>query len=318
MVHQICKSETITSPVVATSFWQAFISSPTFSLFLQRAGASPTALVRGEAFVVRHGTDWPRHDLIVFDPDFAGSKPAVLEIKPRMEDLSIGWEQFRIRRRLVDPKFQIFGGAATEALGAHPFALIVTKPPRKLFTHCPNPAWEVSSPNAPGESSTAGVLARNNAGKEGVTVSNHAIKGAAQVTVNGWPGTVLSSDAISDSCFVEVPGMAVPAVRTVKGFLKDVTPRQYETVHFDGFKSGTRSTTVTAWSPDLVYVRPYSQLKVLTQPDTNPGDSGAALIDSTDHIIGFAFYRTGFGEIPEYSAWIWAHSVFEAHKLTVL
>ena len=65
------------------------------------------------------------------------------------------------------------------------------------------------------------------------------------------------------------------------------------------------------------HVLPNSQLKVLTRADTNPGDSGAALLDSQDQVLGFAFYRTGLGAPIEFSAWIWAETVFNAHGLNV-
>ena len=44
-------------------------------------------------------------------------------------------------------------------------------------------------------------------------------------------------------------------------------------------------------------------------------DSGAALTDEDGNIIAFSFYRTSINQKTEFSAWIWADSVFKAHSL---
>jgi S1-C subfamily serine protease len=89
----------------------------------------------------------------------------------------------------------------------------------------------------------------------------------------------------------------------------------YDPVTFHGITSGFKQTIITGWSPDIPFVLPYSQLKVLTAPETNPGDSGAALIDRDGKVTGFSFFRTAINQQPEYSSWIWADSVYKAHNL---
>jgi len=39
-------------------------------------------------------------------------------------------------------------------------------------------------------------------------------------------------------------------------------------------------------------------------------------MDGIDNVLGFSFFRTGFGEEVEFSAWIWAESVYEALDLS--
>jgi S1-C subfamily serine protease len=79
--------------------------------------------------------------------------------------------------------------------------------------------------------------------------------------------------------------------------------------------SGKKDTLVTGWDPRLPRCEKNGQYVVITEPDTNPGDSGAALIDSDDKPVGFARKRTGFGEKIEFAEWIWARSVLDAHGL---
>src|SRR5438034_4607166 len=58
------------------------------------------------------------------------------------------------------------------------------------------------------------------------------------------------------------------------------------------------------------------QLKVQTPADTNSGDSGSALVDQDDRVVAFGFERTGLGEFPELTDWIWAANALSALGLT--
>jgi hypothetical protein len=103
--------------------------------------------------------------------------------------------------------------------------------------------------------------------------------------------------------------------RGAKGPLSGMSPRVMEVVEFDGIRSGKTTTTVTGWDPTILTVESYIQNKIVTEPVTMPGDSGAALIDGDGHVLGFAFYTTGMNARPQHSAWIWAESVYRAHGL---
>jgi hypothetical protein len=95
-----------------------------------------------------------------------------------------------------------------------------------------------------------------------------------------------------------------------------VSPRANERASFEGKASGPRVATIVGWDLSIFSNVRSNQRKVLTNPSTEPGDSGAALVDTVDNIIGFSFFRTGIGEQIEFSAWIWADSVYQAHGLT--
>jgi hypothetical protein len=171
--------------------------------------------------------------------------------------------------------------------------------------------------------STAGAVVRDAKGRPGVTAALHGINGKTSalcignaVEVDGKAGTVRDADLVSDSCFIEIDPLPGPH-RTTAGPLRGVSPRQYETVSFTGPKSASAKAVVQGWSPDIPLVMSNNQLKVFTDNVANPGDSGAALLDSNGQILGFCFYRSNTAP-PYYSAWMWADSVFTALKLTAL
>jgi hypothetical protein len=68
----------------------------------------------------------------------------------------------------------------------------------------------------------------------------------------------------------------------------------------------------------LLRRRPGVQLKVQTRPDTDRGDSGSALIDADDRVVGFAFEKTAFDDWPQFTDWIWAANALDALGLTPL
>jgi len=198
------------------------------------------------------------------------------------------------------------------------------------MTAVPSPYWSVLPPPFSKEDSTVGAAVTDTHGHNGVTMALHSLLASGSSVVPGTTqveiqvdrkgtrikGTVQSVDQITDSAFVlaDLPPLS-PPLRGAKGPLRGVSPRANEKVTFEGHASGSANATVTGFSPDLPLVLPYSQLKVFTTPKTALGDSGAALLDADDNILGFSFYRTGIGQPIEFSAWIWADSVYAAHNL---
>src|SRR5687768_5614912 len=97
-VHDATGSEAATTPLIATVFWQALLYSSAAAPMLQKAGASPIALAKGESYVVQHGTHWPRHDLVILDPGFGAKEPTSLQVEIQPAQLIKGWERFRSER----------------------------------------------------------------------------------------------------------------------------------------------------------------------------------------------------------------------------
>lgn len=314
----------LTAPLISTVYWRALIGTDTFRRLLEKNGASRAAVERPEVMIVTHagGT---RHDLVLLDPDFSLSEPSSTIVEATPEDVSQAWQAilsasgFKRGARLPGTKLTMRSLTALlrEVCGAGTFGLVVAPKPEIVLAHCPSPAWPVGAEgNEP--TSSVGVAAVDADGRVGVTVAYHAVRGHEKVMVNGRPGTVISSDPISDSSFVEVALDDVGAVRGAKGPLSGLSPRQMEVVEFDGMRSGKTTTRVVGWDPTILTMESYIQNKIVTEPVTMPGDSGAALIDGDGHILGFAFYTTGLNAQPAHSGWIWADSVHRAHNLRLL
>jgi hypothetical protein len=327
-LHAQIGHEDLTRPLIATAFWRDFIRSAAFGKTLAKAGASPLAISQAETFVIRHGD---RHDLIVFDPRFS-LDPVAVPIEPATYS--------RGPAPLWGPRFtpgtprsksagddETLSLAAFEAASAEVFQMLVIRTPEPLTDEpallmvrtaaVRTPPCAVSAvPSIGAEElvSTAGVFAVNQAGQRGVTAALHAIGAATHVTVDGTLCPVLTRDVMTDSCFIEY-AWSGENIWGDRGPLRGLIPGQYSSAQFEGLQSGRTTTFVTAWSPDLIAPVPGSQVKIFTKVATAPGDSGAALIDREDRVIGFSFWRTGFGAVAEFSAWIWAESVFDAHQL---
>lgn len=92
-------------------------------------------------------------------------------------------------------------------------------------------------------------------------------------------------------------------------------PAEHRPATFDGAASGHKRTMIRAYDRSVLDPNLYLSSKVYTDPDTIAGDSGAALIDSDDRIVGFAVSRTPLGAPLEFSTWAWAEQVLTAHGL---
>ena len=314
-----------TRPFAATVFWQAYINSPSYVYFLDAVKANNPALRVRRTQVVPHPTDaGVRYDLLVLadglsDSDSYYQTDAALD----PGELKEGSARFVARVRNSPPEATLLAeidhpAIATEAMKAQDFGvLLLPAPPMVPTALFLSPALPVRDP-AGGAVSTAGVHAVNSSGQAGVTAAWHAIQDCRDsvVEVNGLRGQIVGqAHDRSDSAFVAVnwsppPGLppAVPLSRLV--------PRQHEPVSFEGSSSGTSKGQVTGWSPQLPFVSPRAQLVVTTGPISKPGDSGAALRDGEGHLLGFCHETSAFGAANPYSSWIWAESVFNAHKLT--
>lgn len=338
-------------PLIATIFWQAFMQSPAFPRALERAGASFLAMNNGERFILCHGMGYfPRHDLLVFDPHFPREEPSsVFPVEASPDELIDGWRAFvRAHYTAISSAFggiilRHGQGAAVEVVQAQPFGLIVAAQPAveligssapQAQAYYPSPAWGVAASPNQSPDCTVGVIAQDLSGREGVTTALHGLQGlqagTTKVYVNGVEGTIDSQDTnlMQDSCFIQMTGIAsqqqsagivsAPTVPTVKGPLKGMTPRSGEAVKFEGCTSGQVTTYVRAWTPDIPWaIEDWIQNRVLTDPASSPGDSGAALIDGNDSVLGFARYVSASGApgAVSFSGWIWAETVFKVHQL---
>jgi hypothetical protein len=200
--------------------------------------------------------------------------------------------------------------AAIEADSARAFSVVVTGPVPEELTSVVSPPLMVG---AGGVASTAGAWVQDGAHRIGVTAAYHAVQKGAAITVGGTTATYVTGDALTDSCFLEVPH--VPAnTKTSHGPLK-VAPRSNEIVNFSGHASSGQARVV-AFNYELPYIDPNLQQTVRTEQVTSQGDSGAALVDASDYVLGFAHSRSAPNAPFAYSSWIWAHAVYQKISLT--
>jgi hypothetical protein len=257
-----------------------------------------------------------------------------------------------VQEALAADEFRVLiAGLPRQIATASAEMLSVAAFPAPAWTVRRHDASQTAADVASAEYATAGLIEANADGVLGVTVPHHLLAGTGatapvpaktSVWVTNMLGEVVSSDIPSDSCFVRLPRTSrsegiinaapsyggrgtieVQEVRKVNvegptGLLSGIFPRQGEPTVFEGALSGRQIVRITAWSPDLLLAPPWSQCKVFTEARTGGGDSGAALRDFEGQLVGFAFGRTEYDEIPEYSSWIWAESVVRAHRLVAL
>jgi hypothetical protein len=328
-VTEVIGSESHTAPLLATLVWQAFLRADG----LREAKAIPIPISdTDEILVVRHplrGGE-PRHDLLVLVHDWPeGYLPRGVPARMSRTLIEDGWERMRdalVKRTAQAPGLALLAQspeALVEAGEAQAFGIILAPAPELLATSAPTPALDVRSPqDAPGYSSAGVLVRRRSDGATGVTVALHTLADAAKdarVWIDDREGTVRSRDVITDSAFVELE--AIDTIATdprVQGVLRGLVPRNYEEVNFEGRGSGPSRTFVTGWTPELPLTWPDTQSRVNTEPDTVPGDSGAALLDSQGYVFGFAFRRTGYDQRPPFASWVWAESVLIAHDLELV
>jgi hypothetical protein len=297
-----------------------------------------------QAVIVRHGEGGSAMlDLLVFSPRI--TNPVVADVP-----VAWIWDDASAFRRGLQQASEV-AAAMRERNGARMFeiARFVSEWPtsrlvttlrrflartRPAFVVMPMPeiipqaaatigACRVSPGSNPSAISTAGVVAHNLAGVEGVTAARHALLNTAgvvsvgdSVDVGGSAGTVESEDMISDSVFVKLPDAStLLGTRPFSHVVVSPAPGVGTAVSFDGAGSGSNSTVVTGAPLTLLNPHPLLQRVLYTNPVTLPGDSGCALFDPADQLLGFCIGTSAITSPVTFSAWAWADSVFQAHQL---
>lgn len=316
-LHAATRSEAVTDPTIAAILSQVVMLSRQFESAMRARGLSPGDTVDRDVFLLRTRLR-DGYMLVIADARLGGAQyveEVQLTLSLRsLSDAMERWESSTPARPVGVG--ELFDQMDKLALLQPSIAFIHR--PTMIKTSSPVPAWAVSV-STNGGRATAGCVVRCNCGcgKEGVTTARHAFAhpaAHASVTVDGVSGLVHTDDAVSDSVFVEMSTRPIPASSMgVAGYLSGVSPRLNAPASFCGATSGSVTTAVQSIDPSLLQVSRTNQSRVYTPAVTNPGDSGAALIeDSSDHVIAFAHERTPAGAFIEWSSWIWADSVFSA------
>lgn len=209
--------------------------------------------------------------------------------------------------------------------------LVMSRPSMKLTSWVPPSALPVQVVEQPGLS-TAGVVSIDAAGRSGVTACLHGMVpksvdiedmfnevGAAcvvgkQVLVGGHPGVICAASLRTDSVFIQMDDPS-PLIQRQPSRPLRTAPRNYEQVTFNGAVSGEMQGVITGIDDGIPFISKGAACSVYTDAITNPGDSGAALIDSDNNVVGFCHSRTGIGQRVEFARWIWADHVYSSLKL---
>lgn len=330
-LRNIIGNESTTRAVIAGAYWRTALDA--LPQWQGRPRASYEwdghAFVRTpadgiETYVVGHRTSSPGdHNLIIFDPEVRDDE--VVDVSISDVDLISAWDH-GVQPPITNPLATFGRSAIVEANQYEKFRILITPavtlgsgtPAAMLATtYVPDPASSAANRST----GTVGVLASNALGQTVVTVAAHTVDPTSvNATVGTGQGEIIGHDPLSDSCIVKVsPAQAAAFTgKSITGPRKQPPPN-YMQVEFDGHASGSVRANIISASPEIGLGIPGLQLRVLTNPVTNPGDSGAALVSadgaSTGELIGFSLARTGYGSPVEYSVWIWADSVFSTHNL---
>lgn len=187
---------------------------------------------------------------------------------------------------------------------------------------CPSPALAIrcERPDGKTHNSSVGIFCSDINGEPGVTAALHGTgPTGTKVTLGGLPAEVKRHSEIQDLVFIPLPqGYAVPAFRRgTAGPRRNGEPARNDPVSFEGCTNQT-STVVSATSSGLLWIDPLSQSKVETPAVVDRGDSGCALVDSQDQILGFAFRRTKYDAPIQWAEWIWAANALATLELKAI
>jgi hypothetical protein len=326
--------------VLASLFWWCYVRTRKFRS--DSRGVSGSQVQR--QIIVSHA-DGTRHDLLLLAPDVGEPFEATASDpydnrrhSPQRGDGAISGvalgEGERMREMLVRAGIEVDARTAILAVselaeGAN-FRLVVAREPGETPTEAritaeaavlpfaaPAPALAVTVSNDPRPIATAGVIGTDETGRLLAITALHAVAAmpeiAARIRVGGAPASIVGRHELTDSCLLSVACQAGTSAGRA-GLLR-FAPQAYRVATFDGAASGHKQTKIFASDLSVLDPSPYLSSKVYTDPDTIPGDSGSALVDFEDHIVGFAVSRTALGAPVEFSAWSWAGQVLAAHGL---
>jgi hypothetical protein len=273
------------------------------------------------------GGPYERPSLLILNPDISDiSESSRVTDALQMTPAALVEAFERIRPALADaadPRLLVAleatgDSGVMELLWISQPEVVVTRRPRMEKLCSPSPHITIRTTT---DTSSAGIFCHDSSGILGVTGCYHGTGPAGTpVTVGGTASHVARAEPVQDLVFIPLPDtFVVSRLCGLRGVRTSRAPSEGEPVAFEGAGTGTRADTrVKSHDAGLFRKSKGLQLKVQTPADTNRGDSGCALVDSDDRIIGFAFERTGYGEFPELTDWIWADNALSTLNLTAL
>lgn len=305
-------------PFLASMFWSQFVRNQ----FYRRLTARFHASDRSSLIVVGHA-DATRYDLLLLDSEYRGEPRGELIESANSAIRETPLDPQMIRRVLrrvgslsnLEPR--LISGSVNEVAENREFGVAIARAPEQLSTFSVSPALAVRDGRQESVA-TIGVIAKRDSGIVVATTANHAVSNVARrLTVDRTSLVIIGRHQASDSCLLAIHDHSCNGLRRygIAGPLRGVPPAPYSPAKFDGATSGFISTMVTAFDLSIIDPQMDEMSKIYTTPDTAPGDSGAALADSEDRILGLAYRRSRYDSQMQFSAWVWAEQVCIAHGL---
>jgi len=303
------RNESQTLGVVGT-----FAANVMGSIVVERIGLP---VKESRVLVVSHGKDRLRRSLLILDPSRKAHEAARVAPAAYIEHLIQSAPEFLRNVHWEEPygvePLSIHPTTADDALQALWIArprVVIAPMPELIDTCVGNPP---SSVRCGTKSSTAGAVARDTHGNIGFTVCFHATgKAGTAVQIDGNPANVSLDSQVLDTCFVPVPKAQIPShLKAQRGLLEKRAPGNAEHHTFwSATANAAKRARIVATDWGVPQPTQGRQLCVYTDAVTDYGDSGGALVNNDDQLVGFAFQRTPFGSEMEFSTWIWARSAF--------
>jgi hypothetical protein len=319
VANQVERNDKSPEPLLAGVFWWRFLDTGYFHRVVEALGAtsSATPIVVGHA----EGT---RFDLLLLDPEYrADPVGTLLESKVLIDELEGQQVDSSVVERLAERvaedghvDVKSLQQSSSELAAAREFGVAVAHAPGEMDTCSLSPAI-VFRDSDDIIRATLGTFVPDTKPTQ-ATTADHAVPPETEsVRILGLDAVVLRRHPQSDSCLLEIGSDVFDGrvKRGLRGPLRGTPPTHFEPVTFDGGRSGPTTTRVTGFDLSVIDPIPDEMSKVYTEPDTRPGDSGAALIDDNDRIIGFAGRRSRYDASTQFSVWVWAEQVYLAHEL---
>ena len=149
-----------------------------------------------------------------------------------------------------------------------------------------------------------GVVGTDALGNRVATTASHVVSRRTTVRVDGITCAVLADKPEVDMAVLDI-GTATPAVVTPAGIRTDA-PGVRNPVTFDGAVTPSATSRISGVDPSIVAPTKRFASRVYTDPDAADGDSGCALLDASNKLIGFCSELTPIPSDFEAATWIWA------------
>ncbi|WP_146166869.1 hypothetical protein [Streptosporangium nondiastaticum] len=166
---------------------------------------------------------------------------------------------------------------------------------------------------------TAGIVLRRNGGWCATTARHSLLQGSTflpRVEIGATTGRVCADDLVTDSCLVALDSdPRIPSAADYAGVRRCIMPAMGagERAWFCRVDEPGRVGAVVH-GVDASILEPQQDFAslVYTDPVTRTGDSGVALLDSQNRMVGFAVRRTSIRAPIVQSYWIYAEQALSA------